>query len=374
MKTRSAFGTSRGWVVKIGSSLLTAGGRGLDLVGIDGWVSQIAHLHAEGRRMVLVSSGAVAAGVQRLGWTERPSSLARLQAAAAVGQMGLIETYEASFRRHGLRTAQILLTHDELANRVRYLNARSTLTTLLELGVVPIVNENDTVATDEIRFGDNDTLGALVTNLVEADLLAILTDRQGLFDADPQTNPQAQLVDEANADDPRLEAMASPKGGLLGRGGMYTKVKAAARAARSGAATVIADGREPRVLERIARGEQIGTLLRPSQEPLAARKRWLAGQLHVSGQLHLDQGAVARLVERGSSLLSVGVRDVEGSFDRGAIVGCRDPQGREIARGLVNYSAVETLRIKGQSSQRIETILGYVAEPELIHRDNLVIL
>jgi glutamate 5-kinase len=309
----------------------------------------------------------------RLGWDKRPHAVNQLQAAAAVGQMGLVQAYESCFLRHGYHTAQILLTHDDLSNRQRYLNARSTLRELLRLGVVPVVNENDTVATDEIRLGDNDTLAALVSNLVEADLLVILTDQQGLFDADPRNNPTAQLISEGSAGDPALEAVAGG-GGVLGRGGMLTKVRAASRAARSGASTLIVSGREPEVLARVARGEDLGTLLKPAREPLAARKQWLAGQLTVRGRLQLDEGAVSVLRQSGRSLLPVGVTEVSGRFDRGELVSCVAPDGAEVARGLVNYAADEAVRIAGQPSDRIETLLGYVDEPELIHRDNLVLL
>ncbi len=373
MTDRQRLGRSRRWVIKIGSALLTRDGQGLDLEAIHGWVEQMWRLRESGRELLLVSSGAVAEGMCRLGWRERPHAVHDLQAAAAVGQMGLIQAYESAFQRHGLHTAQILLTHEDLADRQRYLNARSTLRTLLSLGVVPVVNENDTVATDEIRFGDNDTLAALVANLVEAELLVILTDQAGLHDADPRSHAGARLISEADAGDPRLLEVAGG-GGALGRGGMLTKVQAAARAARSGASTLIVSGREPDVLARVAEGEPLGTLLRPACEPLAARKQWLAGQLAVKGCLRLDAGAARVLRERGSSLLAVGVTGVEGDFARGELVCCRDPEGREVARGLVNYGAEEARRIMGQPSDRIESILGYVDEPELIHRDNLVLV
>jgi glutamate 5-kinase len=361
-------------VVKVGSSLVTAGGRGLDASAIARWAEQIARLVREGRRVVMVSSGAIAEGMQRLGWTRRPQTMHELQAAAAVGQMGLVQCYESCFRSHGLHTAQVLLTHADLADRQRYLNARSTLRTLLELGAIPVINENDTVVTDEIKFGDNDTLGALVTNLVEADALIILTDQAGLYDADPRTHPGAQLVEEADALDARLESMAGGTGSALAKGGMLTKVQAARRAARSGAHTVIADGREPAVLARLAAGERIGSLLRASTVPLAARKQWLADHLTVAARLKLDAGA-ARAVQRdGKSLLPIGVVAVEGEFERGAVVACLDPDGREVARGLVNYSAAEARRIMRKPSSAIASILGYMDEPELIHRDNLVLL
>jgi len=373
MRDRKALGASRRWVIKIGSALLTNEGQGLDREAIAAWSGQMAGLLAEGRELVLVSSGAVAEGMCRLGWTRRPHALHELQAAAAVGQMGLIQAWESCFQKHGRHTAQILLTHEDLADRRRYLNARSTLRTLLDLDVVPVVNENDTVATDEIRFGDNDTLAALVANLVEADLLVILTDQQGLFEADPRQDPEAALVESADADDPALERMAGG-GGVLGRGGMITKVRAARRAARSGASTLIVSGREPDVLARVAQGEALGTLLRPAREPIAARKQWLAGQLAVRGCLLLDEGAVEVLTRSGRSLLPVGVTGVEGQFARGELVSCLAPDGREVARGLVNYGADEARRIIGHPSSKIESLLGYVDEPELIHRDNLVIL
>ena len=360
-------------VVKIGSSLLTAGGRGLDAEAIARWAGQIARLVRDGRRVILVSSGAIAEGMQRLGWTRRPQTMHELQAAAAVGQMGLVQCYESCFRRHGLHTAQVLLTHADLADRQRYLNARSTLRTLLELGAIPVINENDTVVTDEIKFGDNDTLGALVTNLVEADALVILTDQAGLFDADPRLNAKAKLVAEADALDTGLEAMAGGTGSALAKGGMRTKVQAARRAARSGAHTVIADGRETDVLVRLAAGEPIGSLLTAKTVPLAARKQWLADHLTVAAKLKLDAGAVRALKEHGKSLLPIGVVEVSGDFERGAVVACLDPEGREVARGLVNYSAAEARRILRKPSSEIEKILGYMDEPELIHRDNLVL-
>jgi len=361
-------------VVKVGSSLVTADGRGLDQAAIARWAAQIAQLRSLGRQVILVSSGAIAEGMQRLGWTRRPHAMHELQAAAAVGQMGLAQCYESCFREHGLHTAQVLLTHADLADRQRYLNARSTLRTLLALGVVPVINENDTVVTDEIKVGDNDTLASLVTNLVEADALVILTDQAGLHEADPRKVAGAALIRERAADDPGLEAIAGAGGGALGKGGMLTKVQAARRAARSGADTVIASGREPDVLLRLARGEAIGTWLRAGTVPLAARKQWLADRLAVAGHLRLDAGAVRALARDGKSLLPVGVIAVTGEFQRGEVVACVDGEGREIARGLANYSAEETRRVMRRPSGEIEAILGYVGEPELIHRDNLVLL
>lgn len=359
-------------VVKVGSSLVTNGGSGLDTHAISQWAAQVAHLRAAGLDVVLVSSGAIAEGMQRLGWQKRPHEIHQLQAAAAVGQMGLVQVYESGFREHGLGTAQILLTHADLADRARYLNARSTLLTLLDLGIIPIINENDTVVTDEIRLGDNDTLGALVTNLIDADVLIILTDQEGLFDADPRTSPDAKLLGNALAGDPRLEAIAGGAGSELAKGGMLTKVLAAKRAARSGAHTIIASGREPNVLVRLAQGEHIGTLLKAATSPLAARKQWLADHVQVSGKLGLDTGAVEALVRDGKSLLPIGVKSVSGEFERGALVACLGPDGIEVARGLVNYGAQESRRIAGKPSAQIESMLGYVDELELIHRDNLV--
>jgi glutamate 5-kinase len=365
---------ARRFVVKVGSSLVTSLGAGLDAAAIARWAEQIAKLRQAGREIVLVSSGAIAEGMQRLGWSRRPRAMHELQAAAAVGQMGLVQVYESCFRKHGLHTAQVLLTHADLADRQRYLNARSTLLTLLGLGIIPVINENDTVVTDEIRFGDNDTLGALVTNLVEADCFIILTDQAGLFSADPRRNPQATLIREAQAGDPKLEEMAGGTGSATARGGMLTKVLAARRAARSGARTVIASGHEADVLVRLASGEHIGTLLAAQTTPLAARKQWLADHVQTAGRLSLDDGAAKALRSGGKSLLPVGVSGVEGEFDRGAVVACVIPGGAEIARGLVNYSSHECKRIAGHASGEIEEILGYVDELELIHRDNLVLL
>ena len=361
-------------VVKVGSSLVTNQGQGLDHAALARWAEQIARLKESGKEVVLVSSGAIAEGMQRLGWKKRPHAVYELQAAAAVGQMGLVQAYESCFRAHDLHAAQVLLTHEDLSDRKRYLNARSTLTTLLSLNVIPIINENDTVATDEIRFGDNDTLAALVTNLIEADVLVILTDQGGLFTADPRKDTQATLVTEARAGDPAIEAMSGGAGTSIGRGGMLTKVLAAKRAARSGAHTVIASGHEPDVLIQLARGTAIGTQLLAETMTLAARKQWLADQLQMRGNVTLDEGAVKALTSGGKSLLSIGVTNVNGNFERGEVVGCLDPQGKEIARGLVNYNASETRRILRKASNEIEGVLGYLGEPELIHRDNLVLL
>ena len=371
--TRTIAKDAKRLVIKIGSALLTNNGAGLDRAAIDGWVEQINQLLMQGKEIVLVSSGSVAEGIVRLGWTTRPESIHELQAAAAVGQMGLIQAYESSFKRYDRHTAQILLDHDDLASRQRYLNARGALQTLIGLNVVPIVNENDTVVTDEIRFGDNDSLAALVANLIDADMLVILTDKDGLYDANPDNNPNAQLVSEAMADDSSLDALAGGSSGSLGRGGMITKLQAARLAARSGCSTVIAGGRNQQILHQVAAGENVGTLLSASQKPLAARKQWLAGQLQVKGKLILDAGAVKVLTEQGRSLLAVGVSAVQGKFTRGELVSCMDSHGVEIARGLVNYNSDEANRIKGQSTEAIPKILGYRDDDELIHRDNLVI-
>jgi len=365
---------SRRIVVKVGSSLVTNQGSGLDMGALGNWAKQIATLRTQGCEVVLVSSGAIAEGMQRLGWKKRPSAVHELQAAAAVGQMGLVQAYESCFRQHQLNAAQVLLTHADLADRERYLNARSTLRTLLNLGVIPIINENDTVVTDEIKFGDNDTLGALVANLIEADAFIILTDQDGLYTADPRKDSGATLISAAQAGDAKLELMAGGAGSHIGRGGMLTKVLAAKRAARSGAHTVIASGHERDVLPRLLQGESIGTLLTASALSLDARKQWLADHLQVSGKVSLDAGAVRVLSNQGKSLLPIGVTQVSGEFQRGAVVAVLDTEGRDIARGLVNYSADEARRIAGKASGEIENILGYVDEPELIHRDNLVLL
>lgn len=374
MNSRNQIPSTRRWVVKIGSALLTADGQGLSRAVLSSWVEQMAAWVRSGRELVLVSSGAVAEGMSRMGWKRRPTSLHELQAAAAIGQMGLVRAWEACFQKHQLHTAQILLTRDDLADRGRYLNARSTLRTLLDLGVVPVVNENDTVVTDELRFGDNDTLAALVANLIEAEVLVLLTDQLGIFDSDPRSNLDARLIRETRVDNPQLDEVAGGTGSGLGRGGMVTKVRAARLAARSGTATVIAAGAEPRVLERIGVGEELGSLLVPVQGPQTARKRWLAGHLQLRGRLTLDDGAVRVLKEAGRSLLAVGVKEIEGDFLRGDVVSCVDQRGREVARGLVNYDAQETARIKGQPSTRFREILGYLNDQELIHRDNLVLM
>ena len=360
-------------VLKVGSSLVTNEGRGIDLDAVTQWAKQIAGLHASGRQLVLVSSGAIAEGMARLGWPRRPKIMSELQAAAAVGQMGLIQAYEAAFARHGVRTAQILLTHEDLADRRRYLNARSTLNTLLALGVVPIVNENDTVVTDEIRLGDNDTLGALVTNLIEADTLIILTDQSGLYSADPRKHPDARFIHQGQAGDPALEAMAGGSGSAIGTGGMLTKVLAARRAANSGGHTIIASGREPAVLQRLAAGEAIGTELRAVLPVRSARQRWLANHLRLRGRVTLDAGAVRALTQGHRSLLPIGVIAVEGDFERGDVVACVDEHGVECGRGLVNYSSTDTARILRQPSSRIAEILGHLSDPELIHRDNMIV-
>lgn len=360
-------------VIKLGSALLTDADRTPDTDHLDTWVKQIAQLRAQSCECVVVTSGAVACGMQRLNWKMRPHALHELQALAAVGQMGLVQNYERAFKRHGLPTAQVLLTHDDLVNRERYLNARSTLRTLLKMGVVPIINENDTVSTEELHLSDNDTLAALVTNLVEAGLLIILTDQAGLHDQDPRHNKQAQLIREADAGDSALLRMAGSSG-VLGRGGMRTKLLAAQKAARSGAATVIVNGHEQDIILRVIAGEDVGTLLKAERGKIAARKQWLASQLRVKGQLILDAGAVRVIRQSGKSLLPVGVKTVQGAFARGELVVCLDEEGNEVARGLVNYNADEARKIIGYGSDKIESLLGYVDEAELIHRDSLVLL
>ncbi len=370
---RKAIADSKRIVVKVGSALVTNNGAGLSADFITDCARQIALLHRSGRQIVLVSSGAIAAGMQRLGWTKRPHAMHALQAAAAVGQMGLTQAYESVFAQHGLKSAQVLLTHEDLTDRNRYLNARSTLSTLLELGVVPIINENDTVVTDEIRFGDNDTLGALVANLIEAEALIILTDQQGLFSADPRRDPQATLIAEGDAEDRHFESIAGGAGSGISKGGMITKIRAAQRAARSGAYTLIVGGRETGALIRAANGEAIGTCLRASKSPLAARKQWLADHLRLAGAVLIDDGAVTAL-RNGKSLLPIGVRGIEGEFERGAAVACLDANRTEIARGLINYASTEARRIAGYPSKEIESRLGYLDESELVHRDNLILL
>ena len=374
MNKREDIKQSKRCVIKIGSALLTNNGSGLNKADIATWVEQISVLQKSGVELVLVSSGAVAEGMCRLGLSKRPDTLHELQAAAAVGQMGLIQSYESAFSKYDLHTAQVLLTHDDLSNRQRYLNARNTVRSLLDLGVIPIINENDTVVTDEIRFGDNDTLAALVANLIEADYLIILTDQNGLFDRNPREHADAELIAEASANDKSLAAMAEGGAGALGRGGMATKVSAAKLASRSGASTLIAAGKETNVITRLFSGELIGTLLYAEQTPVASRKQWLAGHLQIQGELTLDDGAVKKLCDSGSSLLAVGVRDVQGQFSRGEIVSCMNLNGEEIARGLVNYNAEDVMKIKGKASNEFELILGYVDDAELIHRDNLVLI
>ena len=361
-------------IVKAGSSLVTDEGRGVDLGAVSRWAAQIAALRAAGKDVILVSSGAIAEGVRRLGWLQRPREMHRLQAAAAVGQMGLAQAYETAFSGLGMVTAQVLLTHADLADRQRYINARTTLLTLLEHGVVPVINENDTVVTDEIKFGDNDTLGALVTNLVEGDVLIILTDQPGLYSADPRKNSDARFIAQAEAEDDALVAMAGGAGSGVGTGGMATKISAARRAARSGAHTVIASGREPDVLVRLSRGEPIGTQLVAGRAKLAARKQWMADHLKLRGWVDVDAGAARRVRDQGASLLPVGVTAVHGDFDRGDVIQVRDPAGAEIARGLSNYSATQARRIMRRPSSEIESLLGFSEEPELIHRDNMVVL
>ncbi|MEE9319249.1 MAG: glutamate 5-kinase [Granulosicoccus sp.] len=370
---RKRLQSAQRWVIKVGSSLLTAEGRGLDHTIIKQWSEQIATLLDDGCEVILVSSGSIAEGVVRLGWQTRPTAVHQLQAAAAVGQMGLIRAYEDAFRKYGRLAAQVLLTHEDLSNRRRYLNARATLSSLIAHGVVPIINENDTVTTDEIRLGDNDTLGALVANLLDADVLVLLTDQAGLFDRDPRKHADAKLLERANASDKAVRDLAGPSAGNLGRGGMTTKVLAAERAAQTGATTVIADGRESNILLRLRKGEQLGTMLTSDQQPRDARKRWLANQLRVKGHLVLDAGACKVLRTQGSSLLSVGVTNCSGNFSRGELVACVDTKGVEVARGLSNYGTVNTQRIMGKSSDRFMELLGYDGEPELVHRDNMIV-
>ena len=375
MNQKSASGVlrnARRIVVKVGSSLVTNEGRGLDEAAIEEWSRQIAALIGDGREVIMVSSGAIAEGMKRLGWTTRPKEIHELQAAAAVGQMGLAQMYETRLRAHGLGSAQVLLTHADLADRERYLNARSTLLTLLQLGVVPVINENDTVVNDEIKFGDNDTLGALVANLVEADALIILTDQKGLYTADPRKDPAATFVHEAQAGDPTLEAMAGGAGSSLGKGGMITKILAAKRAAGSGASTVIAWGREPDALVRLAQGEAIGTLLVAQTAKTQARKQWMADHLQLRGAVVVDAGAAAKLQEEGKSLLPIGMTAVEGEFSRGDVIAVRDEKGAEIARGLANYASAEARLLCRKPSSEFEKLLGYTGEPEMVHRDNMV--
>ncbi len=371
--SRADFFKARRIVVKIGSSLLTAGGQGLNKTAIANWVNQMANIRSQNKEVLLVSSGSVAEGISRLGLKQRPNTLHELQAAASVGQMGLVKTFEDNFQNHKLHSAQVLLTHDDLSDRQRYLNARSTLLTLLDFGAVPVINENDAVATDEIRFGDNDTLAALVTNLVEADLLILLTDQPGLFDSDPSINPDAQLISSASVNDSLLDEVAGESRSGLGRGGMFTKVRAARLAARSGAATVIVSGTIENVINSVISGDKIGTYLIPDVAPLVARKQWLAGQLKIKGELILDKGAVNSLRNAGKSLLAVGVKSVGGQFDRGDLVSCLAKNGEEVARGLVNYGSKDVTRITGKPSTEFEEILGYADDAELIHRDNLVV-
>ena len=373
IELRSVIESARRLVIKVGSSLVTNEGRGLDRDAITNWGRQLAQLRASGKQVVMVSSGAVAEGMQRLGWSKRPSVMNDLQAAAAVGQMGLAQMYETCFREHGLQTAQILLTHEDLADRKRYLNARATLTRLLALDVVAVINENDTVVTDEIKFGDNDTLAALVANLIDADALVILTDQRGLYTADPRRDSNAQFLPQVVAGAPELEQMASGVGSEFARGGMITKVLAAKRAASGGAHTVVASGREPDVLLRLAQGELVGTQFIAQMPRIASRKQWLADHLQLRGSVRLDAGATKALTRDGKSLLPIGVVEVIGEFERGDVVGCLDADGAEIARGLVNYSSSESRRIMRKPSTEIESLLGFVQEPELMHRDNLVL-
>jgi len=365
---------SQRWVVKIGSSLITNDGQGLNLPAIKAWMSEFAELRKQGYELILVSSGAVAEGMARLGWAKRPRTLHELQAAAAIGQMGLVQAYEQYLQEHDLHSAQVLLTHEDLRDRQRYINARSTLTTLLDLGVIPVVNENDTVATEEIRFGDNDNLAALVANLISADQLIILTDQAGIFDKNPIEFKDAKLIESCSTNDRILDIVAGPSHHALGRGGMVTKVSAARRAERSGTSTIILSGKQENALLSIASGKYTGTTITPAIEPLTARKQWIANQLQVVGSIQLDAGASNVIRSGGASLLPIGVKSVMGKFKRGDLVACNDEQGNEIARGLINYNADETNKILGKSTAEIEPTLGYIDEPELINRDNLAVL
>ena len=373
MKNTAEIKTKR-WVVKVGSSLVTDNNQGLNSQNIHAWTEEIAELTKSGYEIILVSSGAVAEGMSRLGWQKRPHALHELQAAAAVGQMGLIQAYEKNLQEYGLHSAQVLLTHDDLRDRQRYINARSTLNTLLDVGVIPVVNENDTVANDEIRFGDNDNLAALVANLVDADKLIILTDQLGVYDKNPRSFPDAELIVSCGSNDVRLDQVAGPSHHSMGRGGMITKIAAARRAERSGTTTIIMSGQNMGALSSVANGEYLGTTILPTVEPLTARKQWIANQLQLAGALQLDAGASKVVRSGGASLLPVGVSSVQGDFRRGDLIACLASDGTEIARGLVNYSAAETRLILGKDSRHIEEILGYVDEPELIHRDNLALL
>ena len=370
---RSELKNTKRWVVKIGSALLTNDGQGLNQEAMAAWVQQMVELKKQGIEVVVVSSGSVAEGMKRMGWSSRPKLLNELQAAASVGQMGLIQAYESQFSKFDIHSAQILMTHDDLSNRKRYLNVKNAVETLLEYGIVPIINENDAVVTDEIRFGDNDTLAALTANLISADVLVILTDQKGLYNDNPRENPNAELISEAQVSRKDIEAMASSEGGALGKGGMYTKVMAAKRAARSGTATLIASGRADNILPQLLAGDNQGTLLIPDLDPLPARQQWLAGHLQVRGTIVLDDGAVNVLLNSGKSLLPIGVKAIKGEFQRGEMVECEDQSGKVIARGLVNYAANEAKQIIGQPSQNIESILGFIEDESLIHRDNLVL-
>ena len=374
MKSRADLKQAKCCIIKIGSAVLTDNGQGLNRVAIDNWVAQISELKSRGIAVIIVSSGSVAEGMVRLGWSERPHALQELQAAASVGQMGLIQAYERSFQEQGFKTAQVLLTHDDLANRKRYLNARATIKTLLGLSVVPIINENDVVANEELRVGDNDTLAAIIANLMSADLLMILTDQDGFFDKDPRVNATATLIDHARVNDESLDLAASGSSGSLGRGGMQTKLTAARIASRSGTATIIAPGLKQRVILDVIDGEAIGTLLIPDDVPVSARKRWLTAHLDIKGQLVIDDGAARAIKKSGVSLLPIGVVAVNGEFDRGELVACLNRDGKELARGLVNYSSADIDAIKQNKSTEIERLLGFVGESEIIHRDNLVLL
>ena len=372
-KERETIKSTKRWVIKIGSALITDNGCGLKHDNLDNWVNQISALRERGIDIVIVSSGAVAEGLTRLNWKNRPNIIHKLQAAAAVGQMGLIQAYETCFQKYNKQTAQVLLTHDDISNRTRYLNARTSLNTLLQLGVVPIVNENDTVAPDEIRFGDNDTLAGLVANLIDAELLVLLTDQNGLYTSDPRKDSSAELIEQAKADDESLEKYAGDSSNY-GRGGMLTKLKAASIASKSNTQTIIASGNESSILLKIANSEKVGTLLTTSEDTLQAKKQWLANQAYLKGSVTIDSGAVTAIIKSGKSLLPIGVKSITGEFKRGEIISCIDLDGKEIARGLSNYDSIQATSIMGKSSEEIGELLDCKDEDELIHRDNMILI
>jgi glutamate 5-kinase len=361
-------------VVKIGSSLISSKRHGLDEKRLAAYASEAARLRKSGREIVLVSSGAIVSGLEKLGVRDRPKGLREKQAAAAVGQCRLMWAYEKSFDARGLKVGQVLLTQEDLRDRKRFLNSRNTLSTLLELGVIPIINENDTVAVEEIQFGDNDHLAASVAHLVDADLLIILSDVEGLYTENPRRNPEARLISTIAEITPEIEARAETTAGEEGVGGMASKILAAKKVAALGVPTVIASGREPRVLSRILQGDSIGTIVLPRDQRLNSRKHWIAHTLPSKGRLVLDDGAVEAIVRRGKSLLPAGIRGVEGRFEAGDAVTCADRTGREVAKGLINYASPEMTRIQGAHTADLQKILGRKDYDEAIHRDNLVIL